>query len=275
MRDLVRNNKGPAALISVALVALLAWLAFGFFGIHTAFIDDVVDEDGPVFDVAASSSAEPAVAETAPLEVPPAESAAAEEPVANASAAEAPAAEPAAEEPVSAEEPPAEEPATEEPANTEAPAAEQPVSAEAPAAEEPVAEAPPSPDPTATPVPTPVPEPTPEPQQATPGEVVTLFRGSFSGLNDYAVAGNVSVLNNGTEQRFLRFENFASDNGPDLRVYLRAASGEFISLGNLSGNIGNQNYEIPVGVDLNVFSTVEIWCERFSSGFGAAALGAA
>ena len=276
MRDLVRNNKGPAALISVALVALLAWLAFGFFGIHTAFIDDVVDEDGPVFDVLASSSAEPAVAETAPLAVPPPESAAAEEPVATASAAEEPATEPAveepaAEEPVAAEAPPAEERATEEPANTEAPAADEPVSAEAPAAEEPVAEAPPAPEPT----PTPEPEPTPEPQQATPGEVVTLFRGSFSGLNDYAVAGNVSVLSNGTEQRFLRFENFASDNGPDLKVYLRAASGEFISLGNLSGNIGNQNYEIPVGVDLNVFSTVEIWCERFSSGFGAAALGAA
>ena len=80
------------------------------------------------------------------------------------------------------------------------------------------------------------------------------------------------MLNNGTEQRFLRFENFVSDNGPDLKVYLRAANGEFISLGDLSGNIGDQNYEIPVDVDLSVFSQVEIWCERFSAGFGFATL---
>ena len=51
-------------------------------------------------------------------------------------------------------------------------------------------------------------------------------------------------------------------------MYLRAADGSFVNLGDLSGNIGDQNYEIPVDVDLNVFSTVEIWCERFNSGFG-------
>ena len=28
-------------------LAVLAWLAFGFFGIHTAFIDDEVSEDNP------------------------------------------------------------------------------------------------------------------------------------------------------------------------------------------------------------------------------------
>ena len=80
------------------------------------------------------------------------------------------------------------------------------------------------------------------------------------------------MLNNGTEQRFLRLENFVSDNGPDLKVYLRADNGEFISLGDLTGNIGDQNYEIPVGVDLDVFRNVEIWCERFSAGFGVATL---
>ena len=70
----------------------------------------------------------------------------------------------------------------------------------------------------------------------------------------------------------MRFENFVSDNGPDLKVYLRAADGSFVSLGDLSGNIGDQNYEIPVDVDLSVFSNVEIWCERFSAGFGVATL---
>ena len=89
---------------------------------------------------------------------------------------------------------------------------------------------------------------------------MTLSSGTFSSLPGYTTSGDALVLNNGTEQRFLRFENFATDNGPDLKVYLRAANGDFVSLGDLSGNIGDQNYEIPVGVDLSVFSSVEIWC---------------
>ena len=80
------------------------------------------------------------------------------------------------------------------------------------------------------------------------------------------------MLNDGSEQRFLRFENFSTDNGPDLRVYLsnsdaNADSGvfddDFIDLGVLKGNIGDQNYEIPVGVDLSVHDTVVVWCVRF------------
>jgi len=55
-------------------------------------------------------------------------------------------------------------------------------------------------------------------------------------------------------------------------VYLRAANGDFVNLGELKGNLGDQNYEIPAGVDLAEFNTVEIWCERFSVGFGSAVL---
>ncbi len=103
-------------------------------------------------------------------------------------------------------------------------------------------------------------------------EVISLAEGSFSSLSRYTVTGNATVLNDGSEQRFLRFEGFESTNGPDLNVYLRADDGEFIDLGNLKGNIGDQNYEIPVDVDLERFNTVEIWCVRFGVGFGEAEL---
>ena len=106
----------------------------------------------------------------------------------------------------------------------------------------------------------------------TPGEIVTLASGSFSGESRYDITGQALVLNDGSEQRFLRFEDFESDNGPDLKVYLRAANGDFVNLGELKGNIGNQNYEIPVDVDLSVFDTVQIWCERFGVEFGNATL---
>ena len=283
----ISSKKPLIAGAAIVGLPLLAWLAFGFFGIQAAFIDNEVNESAD--DLFTSTPAEVTenesdgagaqpealaeqAVEEAPTEEAPAEEAPAEEAVEEAPAEEAPAEEAPAEEAV--EEAPAEEaveeaPAEEAPAEEaveEAPAEEAPAEEaveEAPAEEAPVEEAPAEEA---------VEEAPAEEEAATPGEIVTLSSGNFVGINDYAVAGDAFVLNNGTEQRFLRFENFASDNGPDLKVYLRAANGDFVSLGDLSGNIGDQNYEIPVDVDLSVFSSVEIWCERFNSGFGFATL---
>jgi hypothetical protein len=113
---------------------------------------------------------------------------------------------------------------------------------------------------------------------------VTLAEGSFIPLGRYSGEGTALVLNDGSEQRFLRFENFATDNGPDLRVYLVNSDAgadqstfddDFVDLGVLRGNIGDQNYEIPPDVDLSVYDTVVVWCVRFSTGFTAADLVAA
>lgn len=92
---------------------------------------------------------------------------------------------------------------------------------------------------------------------AIPGEIVTLVRGTF-GERSHPGEGTAVVLNDGSDERFLRFEDdFGIDNGPDLSVYL----------GRLLGNVGSQNYEIPVGLDLGEFDTVVIWCDRFSDAF--------
>ena len=113
-----------------------------------------------------------------------------------------------------------------------------------------------------------------EGEPAMDGDIQTIFTGDFEDnvINGYNVVGDALVLTDGSPQRFLRLENFNTPNGPDLKVYLRADNGEFVSLGDLQGNIGNQNYEIPVDVDLTVFNSVDIWCERFSVGFGLAGL---
>lgn len=114
------------------------------------------------------------------------------------------------------------------------------------------------------------------------GVIVTQFEGMF-GPRSHPGEGVAKVLNDGTEQRFLRFEEFATDNGPDLNVYLTTAdadaaagdfgaSGQFVDLGDLKGNVGEQNYEIPADVDVNEFDTVVIWCVRFGVAFAAADL---
>lgn len=173
-------------------LGLAAWLAFGFFGVQALFLDDEVDEAGPVFESGAGADEEA----TAPAE--------------------------------------------------------------------------PTEEPTATTPPTPT--------------IVTLAAGDFTGRGSYSSEGRAVVLNDGSAQRFLRFTEFATDNGPDLNVYLSAAppdadsstfDDDFVDLGDLSGNIGDQNYEIPPDVDLDRYGTVVIWCVRFSSAFGAAPLDAA
>jgi Electron transfer DM13 len=66
-----------------------------------------------------------------------------------------------------------------------------------------------------------------------------------------------------------------------VRVYLSAAPARsdgdrfddrYIELGELKGNIGNQNYTIPSSVNLDRYRTAVVWCKRFSVAFGAAAL---
>ena len=43
MKWIVRNPKYSIPIV-IAVVAGVAWLAFGFFGVHLLFIDDEVDE---------------------------------------------------------------------------------------------------------------------------------------------------------------------------------------------------------------------------------------
>jgi hypothetical protein len=83
-------------------------------------------------------------------------------------------------------------------------------------------------------------------------------------------------------QRILRLSNFATSNGPDVRVLLVASpdatdndtvkNAGSVELGKLKGNVGDQNYEVPAGVDLARYRSVTIWCNRFGVNFGTAPL---
>jgi Electron transfer DM13 len=110
----------------------------------------------------------------------------------------------------------------------------------------------------------------------------TLAEGKFISL-EHDTTGRAVVLETADGSRFLRFEDFETSNGPDLLVYLssKAPTGtddwygydqDFVDLGVLKGNIGNQNYELPAGVDLDRYGTAVVWCRRFEVGFAAATL---
>lgn len=83
--------------------------------------------------------------------------------------------------------------------------------------------------------------------------------------------GTATLITDDT-QTFVRFEDdFSTDNGPDLRVRVVVA-GEVVDLGELKGNIGAQNYELPSGTDPAAVTSVDVWCRRFDYVFTEAAL---
>jgi hypothetical protein len=101
-----------------------------------------------------------------------------------------------------------------------------------------------------------------------------IASGQFVGVNDgiHNAEGQAKVLNLVDGKQLLRFEDFKTTNGPDLYVYLATDSTaqDFVSLGELKANIGNQNYEIPEGTDLSKYNTALVWCKQFSVLFGSA-----
>jgi len=103
-----------------------------------------------------------------------------------------------------------------------------------------------------------------------------LSSGGFVGRGDqiHDVTGVAKILKDESGLKYLRLENFKSTNGPDLHVYLATdeKASDYVILGKLKANIGNQNYEIPDGVDLAKYHEVLIWCKQFSVLFGSAEL---
>jgi hypothetical protein len=142
---------------------------------------------------------------------------------------------------------------------------------------------------TATPSTTAAPAVTDDATSTTTAPTTTIPAATFpltlsaSTFVDVAHGGSGTVLALELEDgsRLIRFEDLDVDNGPDLVVILSDrpitgaddyADGEWVSLGELKGNQGNQNYEIPADVDLSEWATVAIWCRRFNTTFNAATL---
>lgn len=107
----------------------------------------------------------------------------------------------------------------------------------------------------------------------------TLAVGRFRSLA-HEGSGKALLLELADGSRYLRFEDFEVENGPDLRVYLSTAPSEsaddgvfdedYVDLGALKGNVGNQNYRVPGDVKLDRYKSAVVWCRRFSVGFAVA-----
>ncbi|MEQ6899482.1 DM13 domain-containing protein [Nocardioides sp. YIM 152588] len=115
---------------------------------------------------------------------------------------------------------------------------------------------------------------------------VELARGKFIDA-EHGTSGTAVVYRRDDGSRYLRLEDLDTSNGPDLHVWITDQpsggdcngcfgswgiydDGDYVRLGELKGNQGSQNYEIPKGADLAGLTSVVIWCDQFNVAFGTA-----
>ena len=124
---------------------------------------------------------------------------------------------------------------------------------------------------TAEPAPAPAaPDDATGPAREAPPRNALLRSGSFVPVRHDA-SGDAKVIRLASGGRVLTLTRFEVDNGPDLRVYLVAGRPrteddvrDYVDLGGLKGNKGDQQYRIPEGTDVGHYSTAVVWCRAFS-----------
>jgi hypothetical protein len=136
------------------------------------------------------------------------------------------------------------------------------------------------------------PAPTPMPRAASPapsaaidpaspatssGPELIERSGVFTGADEFHFGkGTARLIETSPGVFTVRLEDFAVRNGPDLFVYLSPSADGFtdgvVELGRLKADRGNQNYEVPAGIDVSSVHGVVIWCKQFAVQFATAPL---
>jgi hypothetical protein len=123
--------------------------------------------------------------------------------------------------------------------------------------------------------------PATEMDEPMPAEPAIVAQGEFvDGDSFHKGSGQTTIYRLADGSHLLRFEQFTVTNGPDLHVLLatnpRPANSseldEYVDLGSLKGNLGNQNYVIGPDIDVSRYNSVVIYCLPFHVVFASATL---
>jgi hypothetical protein len=110
-----------------------------------------------------------------------------------------------------------------------------------------------------------------------------LYTGLLEGVA-HQTSGRATIYKTSDGKEYLRLTDFSTSNGPDVHVVLARGDDESlkqkivtgqldsIELGQLKGNQGDQNYDLPTSVDLQKYDAAVIYCVRFHAVFGVAKL---
>lgn len=102
--------------------------------------------------------------------------------------------------------------------------------------------------------------------------LTTIYQATFTG-SGHTTTGTVKLAKDADGKKYLVFDNFKTDSGPDLRVYLS----EDLSANNyteITNKVINGSFQLDVNasVDTDKKRKVLIWCKSFSVLFGSADL---
>jgi Electron transfer DM13 len=122
------------------------------------------------------------------------------------------------------------------------------------------------------------PSPGVTPLPASPPAMV-VRSGAFTGADEFHFGrGTAHLIPTAAGGYVVRLEDFEVRNGPDLFVYLSPSTDGSVDggveLGRLKADTGNQNYDVPAGVDPAASASVVIWCKQFGVLFASAPLAA-
>lgn len=86
--------------------------------------------------------------------------------------------------------------------------------------------------------------------------------------------GSATIFELSDERRILRFADFSSAPGADVRVYLARdlqplsaleLGGDFLDLGRLKGNVGDQSYFLSDDHDWTIYHSAVVFCRRLDT----------
>lgn len=121
--------------------------------------------------------------------------------------------------------------------------------------------------------------PVPEAQQELPDMLgqTTIVLGDFvSPLPAIEIDGQLTIFELADGRKLARINTLDTPNISDVTVWLSASSNPqtreeleqgniHIALGELQGNVGNQNYEIAAQVDLSLYNSIVLYSERLDT----------
>jgi len=101
-----------------------------------------------------------------------------------------------------------------------------------------------------------------------------LANGEFQELNAlHYGSGRAAIYELADSTRIMRFEDFNSARGADVRVYLARdpqplsalqLGDDFLDLGRLKGNVGDQSYFLPADRNLSLYQSAVVFCRQFN-----------
>jgi hypothetical protein len=103
-------------------------------------------------------------------------------------------------------------------------------------------------------------------------DLTTIYQGSFT-ASAHPTSGTVKLSKDAAGKKYLVFDNFKTDAGPDLRVWLSddLAATNYSEITNKVTN-GTFQLDVNSSIDTDKKKKVLIWCKAFSVLFGSADL---